>query len=482
MTTTRVSQSTRARRTAGRSALALALALSAACSSAPSEDARTRATSAAFTFPHQLPLPLATLVDTRVQSFKSLPGSASIVYVLRNDGTLWQETGSAASELQIDATVKDYQALDARITYVLGTDGNLWRETGPMLGPTTPPQRVWVAGGVTAFQVTADGAEWVYFLDASENLYLVPGRGASAHLLVSSIVSFQWTSDAGFANPTLYVLHSSGDLWRAMPYFETGGPIDSNVSSFRALDSNSVFVERNGASLFFDDNTSANQTFLDANVGFFRPVDSATMFVVDTGSQLWREEYGSRNRESLADNVRGFEPLGQDLAYVLHADGSLYLQYFSVPACDYTFAAPVCSPSARDQGFDFVAAWGVANTGAGCPAIQSASGAWNQMVTGPSGVGVVPNDGAAGAVTPSCGALNLPSNCCLYVWQPSAATPLAMQDPSVLCPAGGAHIAAFVQCGSNYPYGLRNGTPNDGQCATCEPGQGSITIAQPSTP
>jgi hypothetical protein len=55
---------------------------------------------------------------------------ASLVYVLRQDGTLWRERGTAADSDPVDNYVAAFQALDATTVYVLHQDGTLWREQG----------------------------------------------------------------------------------------------------------------------------------------------------------------------------------------------------------------------------------------------------------------------------------------------------------------------------------------------------------------
>ena len=69
--------------------------------------------------------PQRVLLDANVLAFQPL--DLNEVVVLRNDGTLWLETGSSGSpaRTQIAANVMEFAATDANGVLVLGTDGSL---------------------------------------------------------------------------------------------------------------------------------------------------------------------------------------------------------------------------------------------------------------------------------------------------------------------------------------------------------------------
>jgi hypothetical protein len=428
---------------------ALALVFAASCSSAGSDDTRSTASAAGISS--------QTWVDGNVQSFKPLGRGSNVVYVQGTDGNLWREVGTMSNRTWVDGNVRAYQPMDGTVIYVLGTDGKLWREVGSM------STRTFVASGVSGFEVSTDGTEYVYYVDANSTLWLVEG-GKPPKLLAYTVRGFQWTPAAGIESPALYVLRSDGNLWRGIPDYSRHSPtpIETNVSSFRAVDALTYYLERNDTTLLIEYDTNKQRIVVDTKVEFFWSIDGATTFVEDDSFTLWREEYGATHRDVVDKNVRAYRPIDKDAVYVQHMDGNLYYETLSDPACNYRFSKPHAANTVG-LNYGYVAAWGIDTYSKTCPVVPASTGYWYNWTSGP-----IPNmpTGNLAPPLPTCAGLGLSASCCLYVWQPTNG---AVQDPTVLCGPNTQSMEAWVDMGTYYPDGLITGSPNGGGCDTCGP-------------
>jgi hypothetical protein len=437
---------------------ALALIFAAACSSATPDDTDSTSSAAGGT--------AQKLIDHNVQAFKPVPSVPGIVYVQSLDGTLRRHLlNSTTPPTWIDANVRAFQPIDGNVIYVLHNDGQLWREGG-----TATPTLV--VSGVSGFQVAADGTNDVYYVDAASTLYLIAGA-QPPKVIAYTVRGFQWFPGTALTTPGIYVLRSDGNLWRGVAdYFHhSTAPIETNVSSFRAIDFNTYLLEQNDTNLWLEydtngvaPNTRGARILLDTKAEFFWPYDGATTFVEDNSFTLWRDEYGAAHRDRVDGNVKAFQPVGRDGVYVLRFDSTLYYESLPNPRCNYRFSTPPHPQlHTKINNFSYVAAWGVDTYSNTCPNLQGANGYWRNWTGGD--ITNVSLTGITATQPPTCAGLGLTPRCCLYVWEPATTT--AVQDPSVLCTPDTAQMNAWIDEGVLIPAGLSGPSPNGGGCGTC---------------
>jgi hypothetical protein len=134
------------------------------------------------------------------------------VLVLGTDGNLWLEHGPFGKlpppREQVEANVRDFQALSDTEVLVVGTDGNLWLEHGPF--GRVPPPRQQVEANVLTFQALSDTE--VLVLGTDGNLWLEQGPFGRVppprQQVDGNVAAFQALSDT-----EVLVLGTNGNLW-----------------------------------------------------------------------------------------------------------------------------------------------------------------------------------------------------------------------------------------------------------------------------
>lgn len=166
--------------------------------------------------------------------------------------------------MQVDSTVKAFDAFNSDSLFILGTDGNLWEAQGPF--GNVPPARQLGAENVRAFLGVA-GYPLVWALSAgilfSDSTPFPP---TTFQAIGEHVLAFQ-PIESGAQG---FFLTSDGVLYQWY-----GGPqqstlvVDTDVMEFSATDGGNVLVLKTDGSLWWDQPQGLNptkQTLIDTNV------------------------------------------------------------------------------------------------------------------------------------------------------------------------------------------------------------------------
>jgi hypothetical protein len=209
-----------------------------------------------------IPNPVRNPVDQNVLAFQVLDDSKT-VFTLRFDKTLWQcgyyeESLGSSLGVPVDANVAGFQALDKATVYVLKTDGSLWFIPLTELGLPDLARIRLVQNNVADFQVmeVVEGGfrrtDAIVVLGTDGNLWLAAHGQSPAHIIVNGVFDFQalYNQDGGLAS---FVLQPGGNLGYCFELFPDPNPVsvDTNVAQFQAVDSQTVYVLGEDNNLWF---------------------------------------------------------------------------------------------------------------------------------------------------------------------------------------------------------------------------------------
>jgi hypothetical protein len=253
-------------------------------------------------FDYFIPNANRVLVDQNVLAFQVLDDSKT-VFTLRFDKTLWQcgyygEDFGSSLGVPVDADVAGFQALDKTTVYVLRTDGSLWLISITELGLPDLEKIRLVQSNVADFQVAVLGdIVTTVVLGTDGNLWHPAVGPFPAYIIVPDVVDFQAVYNQD-GSPAFFVLQPGGNLGYCPELFSYQNliPVDTNVSQFQAVDDQTVYVlgEDNNLWLipgpFGIPNPSRAQ--VDGSVQGFQAMDPQVMlipgvYVLGNDNNLW---------------------------------------------------------------------------------------------------------------------------------------------------------------------------------------------------
>ncbi len=102
-------------------------------------------------------------MDANVSAFEAVATNPDVVYALRRDGQLWNESVTASSPGRVDGDVVAFSGADSRVVYVVRADSVLWRENGDATVRTQAMTGIKAVKAVTTDFVYALGTDGVLF-------------------------------------------------------------------------------------------------------------------------------------------------------------------------------------------------------------------------------------------------------------------------------------------------------------------------------
>jgi len=268
------------------------------------------------------------------------------IFIVGLDGDLWRADGPFLGQLpphnrvQVDTTVavgtippkfNPIFAFDLDTVMVHGSDDNLWLERGPFgnlpwveadfpnfPSPLPPPsQRCHIDGNVLNFYPWSP--EGPFFVIGKGGVNFWPWDPQFDQVLWCENPNWHWRfqidGNVGSAQPLafsddlsgeVFVCSQDGALWQefgpfgtvplptcfAPPFSSCRNLVDTNVSSFQAIDSNTVFVldPQNNLWLYSGPfGGPPTRVPVDGNVGQFQAVTSREVYVLGLDGKLWLE-------------------------------------------------------------------------------------------------------------------------------------------------------------------------------------------------